>query len=163
MRFQIRKIVVHPMRSVLRLRISWNSSIGWLQVILHLVTENREQQFRIFPVSFFGLVFAQRILLPGWFLSSPIPRLLFRTEKKTGQQPRQIKNSGWIGKRNILLSGTELGGSNLKNTLYITSWWLSLSSAGCAYMRRASKSAVTGAPRLLGKLFGGNTVNRHQL
>ena len=89
--------------------------------------------------------------------------LLLRTEKKTGHEAKSKKDREfWLAKSHFF-SGTELGEDHLMNTLYITSWWLSPSSAGCAYMRRASKSAVTGAPRLLGKLFRGNTVNRHQL
>ena len=130
---------------------------GWLQVIFRLETENWEQQFWKLRVSFLGWVFAQKLLLPGGSPSCSVPKR--KQAKKL--RARKIENSGW--QKAIFLSGTDLGEGHLKNTLYNTSWWLSPSSAGCAYMSRASKSAVTGALRLLGKLFRGNTVNRHQL
>ena len=114
------------------------------------------------PCEFFWLGFRAKNSPARVIFKIPPPSVPYWKENRpTSQNRLRIL----VGKRHILLSGTELGGSNLKTpcTMYITSWWLSPSSAGCAYMRRASKSAVTGAPRLLRKLFGDNSVNRHQL
>ena len=93
LKFQKRKIVVQSMQTLLRLRISWSSSTGWFQVIFHLETENWEQllQFRKLPVNFLGLVFAQKILLPGGSPSCSVPK------RKQAMKPRagKIENSGW--------------------------------------------------------------------
>ena len=51
-----RKQIAQPTRSLFTLRMSWKSSSGWLQLVFHIGSENREEQLKIHPVQLYTML-----------------------------------------------------------------------------------------------------------